>query len=122
MQRKLLALVVLILAPTWAAAQTSVHSDGHIFDLTCNASGYVLQSRYPLVRIVGAGIEREVVEGRETVYLGKSCDAVHALYGNGTWCWANGGFVVEFEAFRYGFPRQELYCPINQPTNLECGC
>ena len=103
-------------------AQAKYHSDGHIYDLSCNASGYVLQSRHPLVRTTGVGVGTRIHEGKETLYLGKSCDATHKLFGGGTWCWANGGFIAEFADHRFGFGRQELFCERLSLNDLDCRC
>ena len=44
-----------------------------------------------------------------TFYLGKDCDVISPQYGNGTWSWANGGFMIDFgSAGSLGFPRQEI--------------
>lgn len=62
---------------------------------------------------VGAGSTVEQIKNvqalkKVVLYLGRSCDAYSKLYGKGTWSWANGGFIVEFENERFGFGRQEL--------------
>lgn len=42
------------------------------------------------------------------IYLGKDCDTFSQKYGNGSWGQANGGFIVTFENFSIGFPKQEI--------------
>ncbi|MDG1861669.1 MAG: hypothetical protein P8J02_00355 [Yoonia sp.] len=42
--------------------------------------------------------------------MGKSCDAFTPTFGKGTWGLANGGFVVIFDDYRIGFPRQGPFC------------
>jgi hypothetical protein len=42
------------------------------------------------------------------VTLTKSCAARSQKYGNGSWSWANGGFLITFPDKKLGFPRQEL--------------
>ena len=45
----------------------------------------------------------------DVIYFGRDCDAFHTEFGNGTWGWANGGFIASFEGgMSIGFPRQEL--------------
>jgi len=97
-------------------------SDNHSWSLSCNNSGYVLQSQYPVTRFHEAGAGSSVTRERETLYLGRSCDASHTVLGNGTWCWANGGFFAEFDGYRMGFPRQELVCPTEEDDFTGCGC
>jgi hypothetical protein len=86
-----------------------VSGAGDDYQVTANASGYVLTSRYPKARFVDRGAASYVVRGVETFYFGTSCDAAHEVFGNGKWGWANGGFGAEFDSgFRLMFPRQEL--------------
>lgn len=85
-------------------------SDGHSYQMTCNDNGFVLTSVYPTARFIDKGVASEVIEGFETIYLGKSCDAYHEVFGNGTWGIANGGFVASFDNNRVGFPRQGPFC------------
>jgi hypothetical protein len=56
------------------------------------------------------------------LYLGRTCDAYHKLFGYGEWCWANGGFVATFDEHRFGFARQELYCEPERDYDLNCRC
>ena len=115
----------LSLALIVATIQTAgaYHSGGHRYELTCNASGYVLTSKYPVVRTIGHGAGTREVEKIEMLYLGRSCDASHEIFGTGKWCWANGGFIAEFTDYRFGFGRQELSCPATRsPTEQECRC
>jgi len=97
-------------------------ADGIDYDVACNASGYVLTSKQPVTRMVPTPVDAEPVVGIETIYLGKSCDAFHALYGTGKWCWANGGFLAEFPRHSFGFGRQELSCPGDEAYRGNCGC
>lgn len=96
--------------------------DNHSWSLSCNAYGYVLKSQYPVTRFFEAGAASSVTRERETLYLGRSCDASSTTMGEGKWCWANGGFFAEFERHRIGFPRQELNCPGGGSESLACGC
>ena len=71
-------------------------------------SGYVdsLGIDYQYQRNTNGAVLRSSVA---TIYLGKDCDAVSPQYGNGTWSWANGGFLISFEnGNSLGFPRQEI--------------
>ena len=100
-----------------------VSSEGHSYTSSCNANGYALSSEYPTSRFVEAGAMSQVIKGTEVLYLGASCDVSNAHFGSGTWCWANGGFVVEFDkGARIGFARQELYCPMDDNLGLDCRC
>lgn len=119
------ALTLLALSALPATAQVS--AEGHFYETTCNASGYVLTSDYPVGRFFGTGAGTTVTTGREVLYLGTSCDAARDGWGAGTWCWANGGFVVTFPEDRIGFPRGELHCPDTGAASidlltLDCGC
>lgn len=96
--------------------------DNHSWSLTCNASGYVLRSEYPVTRFFEAGAASSVTRERETLYLGRSCDASSTTMGEGKWCWANGGFFAEFKLHRISFPRQEVICPGRGGDSLACGC
>ena len=118
-------LVAAFLAST-ASAQDRVSAEGHFYELSCNASGYVLKSDHPVGRFFGSGASTTLTEDRETIYLGRSCDAARTGWSGGKWCWANGGFVIEFDEYRIGFPRQELFCPQGQKgpdlMDLSCVC
>lgn len=119
-----LALCVAAFAPagTAPAAADSYAADNHVWELACNEHGYLLRSQYPVVRFRGTGVAFEIVEGRETLALGKMCDATHSVFGEGSWCWANGGFQAEFRDHRIGFPRQELMCSGAAAEIADCGC
>ncbi|GLS29646.1 hypothetical protein SAMN04488498_11188 [Mesorhizobium albiziae] len=117
--------VVLGAAPALADAEPEEFryvGDNHKWSLVCNSSGYQLKSQYPVARFVEAGVNSKVVEGIETLDLGKTCDALHNVLGKGKWCWANGGFRAEFENSSIGFPRQELTCPDPKDDKEGCGC
>lgn len=120
--RLLAALFVLI--ATGSAAQIS--GEGHFYETTCTASGYVLTSSHPVARFFGTGAATTITQTRETLYLGRSCDAARTGWSGGTWCWANGGFRVDFAEYGIGFPRQEVVCPAAGPQidllSLDCSC
>ena len=103
-------LALTLFGATGAGAYTS--SDGHDYDVTCNESGMVLESSREVSRFVGQGANTRIVTGIEKIYLGKSCDAFHTVFGAGSWGWANGGIRAEFAEYFIGFPRQELFCPV----------
>lgn len=120
---KILQLTLVLIAIISPATVFSyVSSEGHEYGRSCNADGYVLASRYPVTRMVGSGANALPKSGIETLYLGKSCDAYSKLFGAGKWCWANGGFLVEFGNESLGFPRQELYCASNETLGQQCVC
>jgi hypothetical protein len=127
MRRPALASVFLLCAaPALAEGADEsyfVSSEGHQYALACNADGYSLTSRHPVARFVENGAASTVETGLETLYFGRSCDAQGKVLGRGKWCWANGGFSVEFEGGRsIGFPRQELSCE-DQSLDIDgCGC
>ncbi|WP_421979297.1 hypothetical protein [Roseibium sp.] len=115
-----------VLTGTFSAASLSEEfgyvGDNHSWSLSCNASGYVLKSQYPVTRFFEAGAASSVTRERETLYLGRSCDASSTTMGEGKWCWANGGFFAEFATHRISFPRQEVICPRGGNDSLACGC
>jgi hypothetical protein len=95
---------------------------GHEYEASCSADGYVLTSLYPVARTMGQGADTEIVSGVEKLYLGRSCDAFHPIFGKGEWCWANGGFIANFDGMEFGFARQELFCSSDEDLGLECRC
>ena len=119
--RKAVAALVVLVAFV-AAARADYIGDNHTWLLTCNKSGYELKSKYPVSRFIEAGANSSTTEAIETLYLGRSCDAMHKVFGKGKWCWANGGFTAEFDNGSIGFPRQELSCPNANDDISGCGC
>ncbi|TFF19867.1 hypothetical protein E3C22_19580 [Jiella endophytica] len=119
---KSIALAISLLAIPCGARAASVVADGHEYDVTCTADGYRLASKYPVSRMVGTGAGSHLVEGREILYLGRSCDAYTKVFGYGSWCWANGGFFAKFDRHHFGFPRQELACLPEPSFQSNCGC
>ena len=106
-----LGLAVAIALPFAALAQSDwvyVSNEGHQYILTMNQNGAVLESLYPVARFSGMGAMTQIITGTETLYLGRDCDAFSKVLGPGSWAWANGGFVVEFDAQPIWFPRQEI--------------
>lgn len=97
-------------------------ADGHEWELQCNDHGFKLRSTSEVNRFIEAGVDSRVEQGRETLYLGRSCDAFHSVLGSGTWCRANGGFKADISGITIGFPRQELICEPEPPFSLDCGC
>lgn len=115
-------IAVLAVLLACGAARADYVGDNHTWLLTCNKSGYELKSKYPVSRFIEAGANSSTTEAIETLYLGKSCDAMHKVLGKGKWCWANGGFTAEFDNGSIGFPRQELACPNENDDISGCGC
>lgn len=109
----------LVGSSTGALAYTA---DNHEYDLTCTRDGYELRSKYPVSRTIGSGASTRVFTEKETLYLGRSCDALLKAYGYGEWCWANGGFVATFGDNQVSFPRQELFCDPAREYEMDCGC
>jgi hypothetical protein len=66
-------------------------SDGEVYYVTYNKYGAVITSWNGVM-----------------LYAGKNCDTYSTLHGKGTWGFANGGFNLDFEKKKFGFPRQEL--------------
>ena len=114
--------IAVVATVTWVSAARAYLADGMEYDIACNADGYVLTSKYPVTRMVETPVDAEPVTGIEKIYFGKSCDAYHKLFGQGKWCWANGGFIAEFPDHSFGFGRQELTCPGAEGYEGKCGC
>ena len=49
-------------------------SNGHEYEGSCNADGYVLKSKYPVTRTIGQGSSTSYVSSIEKLYLGRTCD------------------------------------------------
>ena len=113
------SLVCVILLPASAGALVS---GGHDYADTCNANGFVLTSKHPVVRKIRQDAKTKEFAGIEKIYLGRRCDAFHPIFGKGSWCWGNGGFRVDFENFEFGFARQELNCEGEDELGLVCSC
>ncbi|WP_373085298.1 hypothetical protein [Sneathiella sp.] len=113
---------VCLLTLTASAEDYNHVSGNHSWSMSCNKSGYVLQSQYPVSRFHEAGAGSSVTREKETLYLGRSFDALHTVMCDGKWCWANGGFLAEFDGDKMGFPRQELACPNSEDEFLGCQC
>lgn len=103
------ALIALIALPALADDARYI-GDNHEWAVSCNQNGYVLKSVNPVSRVTGIGAASDFVTSRETLTLGKSCDALHSVFGEGSWCFANGGFGAEFPDHGIFFPRQEIWC------------
>ena len=111
--------LTLILSGGGAAAFTS---EGREYDLSCNANGYVLRSQKQVSHSVERRGRTRTVTRRETLYLGRSCDAFHQLFRIGKWCWTERGFGADFIEKSYWFPDQNLVCPDDHPLNLRRDC
>jgi hypothetical protein len=53
------------------------------YEISCNADGYVLTSKYPVTRMIGTGADSQAVAVTENICFGKNCDAYHKLFGQG---------------------------------------
>lgn len=113
----ILGMAVLLAGP--ARAEEGFVSDfGDDYVLVANPDGMILSSVHPKAWFIEAGAASHVERGTDVIFLGKSCDAFHRLWGKGSWGQANGGFRVSFPGGRdYGFPRQEL--PVAE--DVHCG-
>ena len=120
MKRIFIAAPLFTLLASPAAAYVA---DGHSWQLSCNANGYVLQSDYPVSRILGFGADARQSDEREKLTLGKSCDALHSVLGKGKWCFSNGGFEARFEEHNIAFGyKQELWCETGIDPEADCLC
>ncbi|WP_424987546.1 hypothetical protein [Microbulbifer sp. S227A] len=99
-----------------AGMSQTYSANGVNFVMDCNASGFVLTADNAVAQSQGTG------GTNTTIYLGKSCDTYGETLGTGRWCWGNGGFVASFEGTRFGFARQELYCPAHADLGNNCQC
>lgn len=106
----MLSALVLMLAsaPATATDWTYVSSLGDEYAVAANENGVVLTSIYPKAWFIEAGADSKIEKGQDVIFIGRSCDAFHKLFGNGKWEQGNGGFLVMFDAISFGFPRQEL--------------
>ena len=102
-----------LLMPLAALVQDGgyISNFGDEYSLEQNANGAVLRSRYPKAWFIEGGANSRVEHGIDVIYLGKSCDAEHPIWGQGKWWWANGGFGVDLDGLNYRFPRQEIDIP-----------
>jgi len=90
MKNTLASILLFFVANSVVAQGVRETSDGQRYLMTSNAHGYVLTGP------------------DETIYLGRSCDAVSTTSGSGSWDWANGGFCVSLETRSICFPRQDV--------------
>ena len=105
---KIFISAVLVAMPVYAQSQEYHASNGQIFFAEKNENGAKLTSKYPVSVYTEAGVASTFEEKLDVIYVGKSCDVYSARYGDGTWGWANGGFIIEFKNMNLGFPRQAL--------------
>jgi hypothetical protein len=113
MIRTLFALSLCLAAPAAAQDEMLYYSaDGDIYVLALNENGAVLTSKYPKAWFTGQGADFDIDVRHSIFYFGKSCDAYHDVYGEGTWGWSNFVFGAHFEnRYTLLFPRQELIQP-----------
>jgi len=88
-------------------------SNGDKYIMTCNEDGYILSPRHSTKKLTSVDA---------AINLKSSCVAHSKDLGSGSWCWANGGFLIEFINSKIGFPRQELYCKDYDRLSEQCGC
>ncbi len=103
-----IALASVLVATGWHLPQSAVAAHHSV---TCNSSGYVLQpdTRY---------------RARETIYLGKSCDAYSDAYSsNGKWCWAERSIRVRYDIGQSAsLPFSLPACPQIASEVASCKC
>ena len=104
---------VLLIAPSIATAQQTMEfwsSDGDAYLGILQDGGAVLVSKYPKAWFHGESSEdHTVIEQSARIYFGKSCEAKHSEYGQGTWSWWNDNFTASFQGRRISFGNQELF-------------
>lgn len=88
--------------PAYAKAvkNVAIGSDGYLYAVEANPSGYVFKSlldKYGF-NVAGDGFGTQILAGREIYYLGKSCDAANGT-SHGSWTRDGTGlfFAVELE-------------------------
>ena len=95
MLRTLCAAACVLAAGPALAQEFFTSSDGYRYWSETNSSGIVLSSR------------------GETIYLGKSCDAMIPGVGTGYWAWDGRGTLVLVGRYTVYFPRQ---VPMSSPA------
>ena len=119
---KIFIYTLVIALPGMATAFERISTAGHVYQMDCNADGYVLTSKNTVSRAVGEGVNTRYHTDIETIYLGRSCDAFSKILGGRMWCWANGGTTVELARLQVTFARPELVCPAIPNLNDGCRC
>ena len=104
--KRLATLVAVLTLAGPAAARQQLESGGETYWQDCNANGYVLTPQ----------------SGAPPIYLGKSCDAFQQGRGDGNWCQANGGIILQLADTRIPFGRQEFFCPRGEDANFPTPC
>lgn len=74
----------------------------------CNRDGFVIRGRK--------------ASGRQTIYLGKRCDAFAPDLGWGKWCWARNGFLADFQNSSVDFQGDRPKCDARPALGDECQC
>ncbi|WP_303485944.1 hypothetical protein [Celeribacter halophilus] len=73
--------ICLLLTPAAAMSDTvlgyTLEYRGDFYSITVNDNGAILRS------------------GKETIYMGKSCDVITDKGEEGSWSWSNAGFSIE---------------------------
>ena len=110
MRVALVCLGFLVAALLPFSAYAYISSDGDEFTVKYNSSGAVLTSIHRK-HFIENNASGRIISKRLVIYIGVSCDAFSENYGDGTWEWANGGFVIHFQSKDFGFPRQEIDIP-----------
>lgn len=110
MIRVLVSLTAIFLAGAAFAQGTQyLSNDGVLFDFEENEHGAVLTSVEPKdgpLVLNDAATPR--IDVGDVLYLGRSCDAFSLEFGDGSWNWTNGGFIIDFPGLRVAFPGQAI--------------
>ncbi len=112
-----LILTTSLLFATTNNNQSYISGDGDQYFIQYNKNGAVLTSVNEK-HIIANNASGKVTSKKLKLYIGKDCDAFSKVYGNGSWEWSNGGFLIEFKGKSFGFPRQEVDIPGMQKCQL----
>ena len=88
-------------------------ANGEEYIIQSDRDGAVLVSLYPrdiVVRMATAKASYETFYEQEVVIMDKDCTATSTRRGNGSWSWANGGFVIDFEDIGFSFSAHGCAC------------
>ena len=110
MIRVLLSIAAMLLAgAAWAQGTQYLSTDGALFTFEKNQYGAVLTSVAPKDEpLIVMDEPVSPIDVGDVLYLGRSCDAFSQEFGDGSWNWTNGGFIVDFPGLRVAFPGQEI--------------
>ncbi len=110
MTRGFTSILGIFLAGSVAAQDMQyLSTDGTLFSFEENEHGAVLTSIEPLNGpLIVDETEAIPIDVGDALYLGRSCDAFSLEFGDGSWSWTNGGFIIDFPGLRVAFPGQAI--------------